>query len=90
MLEREHVEWKDPNILNKINTIKKELNGIYEEELENKAKFVKQRYCENGPRALKLLAWTLRKQQAESSIFEIRDPRTKKVCRKLEDIQHTF
>ena len=37
--------------------------------------------------ALKLLAWRLRNQQAEGSIFEIRDPRTKKMCHK--DIQHT-
>ena len=50
MLEREHVAGKDPNILNKINTIKKELNGIYEEELEKKAKFIKQRYYEYGPK----------------------------------------
>lgn len=35
-------------------------------------------------------SWRLRKQQAESSIFEIRDPRTKKMYHKLEDIQHTF
>lgn len=50
----------------------------------------KQRYNENGLRALKLLEWTLRKQQAERSIFEIGDPRTKKVCHKFEDIQHIF
>lgn len=90
MLESEHVEGKDPHILNKINTIKKELNGLYEEELEKKAKFVKQRYYESGPRALNLLSWRLRKQKAESSTFEIRDPQTKKTHLKLEDIQHIF
>ncbi len=45
---------------------------MYEEELEKKATFARQRYYENGSKALKLLAWKLRKQQAESTIFEIR------------------
>lgn len=51
---------------------------MYEEELEKKATFARQRYYENGSKALKLLAWKLRKQQAESTIFEIRDPKTPK------------
>lgn len=32
----------------------------------------------------------LRKQQAESARFEIRDPKIKKACHKLEDIQRIF
>ncbi len=90
VLEREHVEGKDPHILKQIKVVRKDINEIYEVDLEKKAKFAKQRFYENGPRALKLLAWRLRKQQAESAIFEIRDPKTKKVCHKLEDMQRIF
>ncbi len=90
VLEREHVEGKDSHILKQIKAVRKDINEIYEVDLEKKAKFAKQRLYENGPRALKLLAWRLRKQQAESAIFEIRDPKTKKVCHKLEDIQRIF
>ncbi len=50
----------------------------------------KQRYDENGPRALKLLALMLRKQQAESTIYKIRNPKTNRICHKLKDIQHFF
>ncbi len=38
----------------------------------------------------KLMAWRLRKQQAERSIFKIRDPRNKMICHKLEEIQQAF
>ena len=90
VLEREHIESKEPCILNQIRNVRKEINKLCEEELEKKAKFAKQRYYENGPRALKLLGWRLRKQQADSSIYEIRDPGTKTLCHKLEDIEHIF
>ena len=90
VLEREHIESKEPCILNQIRNVRKEINKLCEEELEKKAKFAKQRYYENGPRALKLLGWRLRKQQADSSIYEIRDPGTKQLCHKLEDIEHIF
>lgn len=43
---------------------------LYElEELGKKAAFARQRYYENGSKALKLLAWKLRKQQAESTVY---------------------
>ena len=90
LLEREHVEKKKSYILNQINDVKKEINKFYEGELEKKAKFTRQRYYENGPKALKLLAWRLRKQQTENTIYEIRDPKTEKFFRKQEDIHNIF
>lgn len=56
--------------------------------LEKKARFIKQKYHKTGSRAQKPLALRLRKPQAKSTEFEIKDPKTKKVCHKLEDVQH--
>lgn len=48
---------------------------------------MKQRYYEAGPRAAKLLAWRLRKQQAENTIHKFRDPFTNKITNNLKGIQ---
>ena len=37
-----------------------------------------------------MLAWRIRKQQAENSIHKMRDPITNKVTTKLEEIQNAF
>ena len=58
--------------------------------LKSKRKFLKQRYYEAGPKASKMLAWRIRKQQAENSIHKMRDPITNKVTTKLEEIQNAF
>ncbi len=90
ILEREHIEENKSHTLNQLNNVKKEINKLYEEEIEKKATFARQRYYENGSKALKLLAWKLRKKQAESTIFEIRDPKTQNICHKQEDIHSIF
>lgn len=51
---------------------------------------MKQRYYEAGAKVAKLLRWRLRKQQAERSIYEVRDPRMNKTTTKLEGIQTSF
>lgn len=60
------------------------------EEIERKMRFTKQKYYETGPKAMKLLSWRLRKQQAERTIYKIRNPNNNKMCYKLEEIQLTF
>lgn len=60
------------------------------EEIERKMRFTKQKYYETGPKAIKLLSWRLRKQQAERTIYKIRNPNNNKMCYKLEEIQQTF
>ena len=55
-----------------------------------KLKFTKQRYYDNGPRAKRLLAWRIKKQQDERSIHKIKDTQSGKVCHKLEEIQQCF
>lgn len=62
---------------------KQQVDKILSEEIEKKLRFMKQRYYEAGPKASTLLAWRLRKQQAENSIHKIRDPITNKITTKL-------
>ena len=64
-LENKHIERKDSILLEQISLTKLELNKIFDNQVENKLKYIKQRYYENGPRAKKILAWRLRKQQSE-------------------------
>lgn len=51
---------------------------------------MKQRFYEAGPKATKLLAWRLRKQQAERAIYKIKDPVTNKILNTLDGIQRAF
>lgn len=67
-LEMRHSEQKDPQILTRIKTIKQDINGIYDEEIEKQLKFTKQKYYETGPRAMKLLSWRIQKQQEKNKI----------------------
>lgn len=89
-LEQRHVESHNPQILERIQSTKQRLNGILDKQVEIKLKYIKQRYYEVGPKAKKMLAWKLRKQQTERSIFKIRDPNTKVMCHTTEDIQQSF
>jgi hypothetical protein len=89
-LEIRHTEQKDPQILIKINKIKQDINGIYDEEIEKQLKFTKQKYYETGSRAMKLLSWRIRKQQEKNTIYKIRNPMTKNMSGNLEDIQRSF
>lgn len=78
-LERSHSQYKDPLILRDIQKVKQEIDQTYREEVEKKLRFLKQRYYEAGSKATKLLAWRLRKQPAQNTIFKIKDPKTKKI-----------
>lgn len=70
--------------------LKQEIDKIYCDEVEKNLRFTIQIYYEAGLKASKLLAWRLRKQQSENTVYKIRDPATKKVTYKLEGIQKAF
>lgn len=77
-LESMYSANKDPSITQKIRNVKQEIDKILSEEVEKKIRFMKQKYYEAGPKASRLLAWKLRKQQAENTIHKVRDPASKK------------
>ena len=89
-LEQIHITNKDPSIIQQIRHTKQEIDKILGEEVEKKIRYMKQRYYEAGPRAAKLLAWRLKKQQAENTIHKIRDPSTNKIANNLDGIQKAF
>lgn len=89
-LEQKHIELNKPQILEEIKVRKQQINKILDKQVEIKLKYIKQKYYENGPRAKKMLAWKLRKQQTERSVFKIRNPETSVTCYKTEDILRSF
>ena len=89
-LEQKHIETNDPAILEQISVVKSELNKKLDDKVELKLKYIKQTYFENGPRAKKILAWRLRKQQSERAIYKIKNPITNQMCLKPEEIQKSF
>lgn len=60
-LETKHMEFDNPKLLDQIKLTKQNLNKIYDSQEEKKAKFIQQRYYDNGPRAKKLFAWRYEK-----------------------------
>lgn len=83
-LEQTYIINKEPSIIQQIRHTKQEIDKILGEEVERNIRFMKQRYYEAGPRATKLLAWRLRKQQAENTIHKIRDPIKNKITNNLD------
>ena len=89
-LEKLHCKNKDPKLLSQMRPIKQEIDQIFCDEVEKKLRFTKQRYYEAGSKASKLLAWRLRKQQTENTVYKMRDPLSKKITCELEGIQKAF
>ena len=73
-LEKKHKNTEDQSVLQQIKTTREEINEILRTDIEKRARFVKQIYYESGPKATRLLARHLRKQQAINTIHKIRNP----------------
>lgn len=89
-LEQLRITNSNPDINQQIRNVKQDIDKILSEEVEKKLRFLKQRYYEAGPKATRLLAWRLRKQQAEQTIHKIRDPITNKITSHPDGIQKAF
>ncbi len=82
-------EIRDPDLLVQIQQLRKQINDLLEQHLE-KTRFYKQTYYEFCPRAAKLLARRLRKQQVDSTIHKIRDPKTNQLKYHPEEVETIF
>lgn len=80
----------DPKVNKRMNEVRKEINNLLQHEVETKARYLKQNYYESGPKAMKLLARRLRKQQAETTVNKIYDPKTNKPKYKPKEIENIF
>lgn len=89
-LEKQYMQSNNDDLLTTITEIKKNLNRAYEDQIEKRTKFMKQSYYENGPRAKKLLAWRIRKQQADRFIHKVKNHFDNNVYYNLKDIQKSF
>lgn len=52
--------------------------------------YTKQKYYESGDKFAKLLMSKLKKQQADNSIYKIRDPNSKRCVYKQSEIKRVF
>ena len=80
----------NPNLKQEIRSTQGQINHIYTQETQKKLLFLRQRYYEAGGRSAKYLAYKLRKEREESTIYKIRNPVSQTVETKAEKIQECF
>lgn len=73
-----------------IKRLQNEIDIIYTEETQKKLLFLKQGYYEVGGRSTKWLAFKLRKQQADSTVYKIKHPKTGLIHHEVEKIQQSL
>ncbi len=88
-LEKKHGSKVDVKANQEIKKRNK-INYIYSEEIKKKLMYLKQSYYEAGSKSAKLLAYRLKKQQANNNIYKIREQHKKLTRYKTEDIQSCF
>ena len=87
---QEDINNPNLSIKQEIRKIQGEINDIYTQEAQKNLIFMKQNYYEIGGKSTKYLAYKLRKQQEESTIYKIKNPRTNVLETKIEKIQECF
>lgn len=89
-LEQKHKKKTEQGTQNQMIAVRKEIAELLEQEVEKKARYFKQSYYESGPKAAKLLARRLRKQQADIAVHKLHDPKTNQLKYKAEEIETIF
>lgn len=89
-LETQHKREQKKNLLTEIKKVRNEINLLYSQEIEKNMIFTKQKCYEAGSKSTKLLARRLQKQRADSTIYKIRDPVSKNIHYKQDELQNTF
>lgn len=90
ILELKHKESIDPKIKVEITKKINQIEEIYTQEIQKKLIYTKQKYYEGGSKYAKLLAYKLRKRQADNTIYKIRDHRTKVTHHQMNEIRECF
>lgn len=80
----------NPTTKQEIRKLQGEINDVYSQEVQRNLTFLRQKYYDVGGKSSKYLAYKLRKQQEESTIYKIKNPKTHKLETKLERIQECF
>lgn len=90
ILENAHKNTANKTFKTEIDKKKNEINILLSSEIKRKMTFLRQRYYETGGKSAKLLAYKLKKQQLENTIYKLRDPQTNNLVSKLDNIQEIF
>lgn len=89
-IEKEHKQKMNQELLKDIKRLRNEIDNLCTNDLEKKIVRLKHRQHEVGAHSMKFLARKLRKQEADSTIYKIQDPKTKTTYYKLQEIQNVF
>ena len=89
-LEISYQSTQNTELSQKIKTTKTEIDEILRGEIEKKLRYVRQEYYETGPKATRLLARRIKKQQTLNTIHKIRDPQSGELKYKTKEIENIF
>ncbi len=88
--QQEGINSPKPMVKQEIREIQVEINDIYTQKAQKNLIFLRQRYYEIGRKSAKYPAYKLRKQQEESTIYKIKNPKTNALETKMEKIRECF
>lgn len=89
-LQQEHSKNMKDEIKSEIKQLKKKIDDLNTMDIQKKKIFTKQQYYEASGRSLKLLSFKLRKQQAERTIYKIKNPLNNKIENEQDKIKQCF
>lgn len=89
-LEQKHKEKSDRKTQKQIKEVRNQINNLLHQDMEIKARYLKQNDYELGPKATKLLARRLRKQQAAITVNKLHDPKTNQPKYEPKEIENIF
>ena len=89
-LEKQHKMNPKNDLLIAIQEVRRNIDKLLSTEIEKKSKLIKQSYCELGPKATRLLARKLKKQQTERTIFKLKDQTTNRFIYEPSEIEQLF
>ena len=88
MLENKHMENEESNTFKEILDPERIFKNLLENQEEKRAKLIQLFFLRTAQNPKKLLAWRIRKQQAERFIPKMRDPLSETVDHDLENMQN--